>query len=234
MNRSLDWGAIDLVVFDLDGTLYDARRLRRRMLALLLADAARARSLDTLRVLRCFRAVREALAEEGQDFSAWQYMRTANLMACECARVQALVHHWIEQAPLPLLRACRWRGVEQVFEDLRAAGKTIAVWSDYPAADKLAALGLSADLVVCASDEAVGRLKPDPRGLVLAMQRVGVVPARTLMVGDRVERDALAAQRAGAQVLLRSSRSLRQVATFDSYRASVFAPLRQRPTLVPV
>lgn len=234
MNPSLDWGAIDLVVFDLDGTLYDARRLRRRMLALLLADAARTRSLRTLRVLRCFRQVREALAEEGVDFAQWQYVRTANLIGCEDVQVQALVRRWMECEPLPLLRACRWRGVAQVFDDLRAAGKTIAVWSDYPAADKLAALELHADLVVCAGDEAVGRLKPDPRGLLVAMQRAGVVPARTLMVGDRITHDAAAAQRAGTQVLLRASRPGGPVASFNSYRASVFEPLRQRPALVPV
>lgn len=234
MNPSLDWGAIDLVVFDLDGTLYDLRRLRRRMLALLLTDAARSRSLHTLRVLRCFRAVREALAEEGADYAPWQYVRTANLVGCDAEQVQALVHRWIEREPLPLLRACRWRGVAQVFDDLRAAGKTIAVWSDYPAADKLAALGLRADVVVCAGDESVDRLKPDPRGLVLAMQRAGVVPARTLMVGDRPDRDAAAAQRAGAQVLLRAARTRGGLAHFGSYRAPVFAALRHRPTLVPV
>lgn len=234
MNPSLDWGTIDLVVFDLDGTLYDLQRLRRRMLTQLLADAARSRSLHTLRVLRCFRQVREALADEGAEFAAWQYVRTANLMGCEAAQVQALVQRWIEREPLRLLRACRWRGVGRLFEDLRAAGKTIAVWSDYPAADKLAALQLQADVVVSADDDAVGRLKPDPRGLVLAMQRAGVLPARTLMVGDRFERDAVAAQRAGAQVLLRAARPQVQVASFGSYRASVFAPLRQRPALVPV
>ena len=32
MSGSLDWSAIDLVVFDVDGTLYDQRRLRLAML----------------------------------------------------------------------------------------------------------------------------------------------------------------------------------------------------------
>ena len=60
---SPDWNTVDLVVFDLDGTLYAQKRLRMIMAFNLLCNAAKSGSLDTLRVLRVFRKYREVLAE---------------------------------------------------------------------------------------------------------------------------------------------------------------------------
>jgi hypothetical protein len=45
------------------------------------------------------------------------------------------------------------------------AGKKISIFSDYPAREKLAAMGLAAHHVVAAGD--VGLLKPHARGLQL-------------------------------------------------------------------
>jgi phosphoglycolate phosphatase/putative hydrolase of the HAD superfamily len=203
LNARIDWDAIDLVVFDVDGTLYDARRLRRAMALRLLADAWHSRSLHTLRVLRAFREVREALAmEDDAEFLHLQYQRTAQRAGCEPADVRALVHEWMERRPLPLLRTCRREAVDRLFKGLRAAGKRVAVLSDYPAHEKLRALQLQAQWVASAHDPGIGRLKPDPRGLHALMLRAGATPRRTLMVGDRADRDALVARRAGAQCLL--------------------------------
>jgi putative hydrolase of the HAD superfamily len=62
---------------------------------------------------------------------------------------------------------------------------------------KLAAIGL-ADLidVVCTSD-ALGVSKPDPQAYLLTCQALGVDPADTVMIGDNLELDVLAARQAG-------------------------------------
>ena len=245
MSRSppaLDWAAIDLVVFDMDGTLYDARRLRGAMARRLALDAWRTRSLRTLWVLRVFRQVREALAEAAHtDFMRAQYALTAQRTGTDEATVAALVRQWMEQRPLALLRECRWPGLEQLFDALQAAGKQVAVWSDYPALAKLAALGLRADPVVCAGDAGIGRLKPDPRGLRAILHATGVPPRRALMIGDRFDRDAAAAQRAGVRSLVLSR--LRppastgqvqvQVQAFAGYDDAVFRPLLGAAALAP-
>lgn len=232
MNGRIDWDRIDLVVFDVDGTLYDARRLRRAMLQPLLAAAWRERSLRTLRVLQVFRAQREVLGgEENPHFLQLQYTRTAARTGCDADTVRALVQQWMEQRPLPLLRDCRWPRVEVVFDALRAAGKTVAVWSDYPAQDKLQALALQADRVVAATDPEIARLKPDPRGLLALLERTGTPAARALMVGDRLDRDAWAARRAGvpALVLTRDVPAPDRVLSFRAYDDPVFAPLFTAP-----
>ncbi|MEJ7930650.1 HAD family hydrolase [Ramlibacter sp. AN1015] len=222
----LDWSRIDLVVFDVDGTLYDQQRLRRAMLARLLLDAARTRSLHTLRVLRAFREVRETLGDEGAaDFLQLQYGRTAQQLGCEPEQVRALAAEWMEQRPLHLLAACRLPHVDRLFAGLRSAGKHIAVFSDYPAAAKLEALGLQAHPVVCAGDAECTRLKPDPAGLLAILRRTGVPPGRAVLIGDRFDRDAAAAERAGVRALVRSRRPHPEVPTFRRYDDPVFQPV---------
>ena len=225
-----DWATIDLVVFDVDGTLYNQRKLQLGMLRQLLAHAWQTRSLETLLTLRTFRRVREALAElgdeqAGADFMALQYAQTASRHGTTSAAVRALTDEWMEQRPLPLLAACRYAHVAELFAGLRASGKRIAAFSDYPAAAKLAALGLRADVVVCATDADIARLKPDPAGLLAILRQTGVAPARALMIGDRFDRDAAAAARAGMRALIRSRRPQARWATFQGYDDAVFQPL---------
>ena len=222
----LNWNDIDLVVFDVDGTLYDQRRLRLAMLRRLLAVTWRTRSLDTLLTLRTFRQVREALGDRPQaDFMRLQYARTAARHHKTEDEVRALTREWMERQPLPLLAGCRYPHLDALFAGLRGAGKRIAVFSDYPALDKLAALGLQAAPVVCATDAAVARLKPDPAGLLDILRQTGVDARRALMIGDRFDRDAVAASRAGMRALIRSGRPHPDHGTFRAYDDPVFQPL---------
>ena len=223
---AVDWDAVDLVVFDVDGTLYDAHRLRGVMARHLALDAARTFSLRTLRILHVFRQVREELADEGcTAFIEAQYVRTAQRTGCGQAQVRALVHEWMERRPLPLVAACRHPGVDRLFEALHAVGRRVAVLSDYPARAKLDALGLRADPVVCAHDLQVARLKPDPRGLHAILAATGVPARRAVMIGDRFDRDAAAARRAGVRALVRSRRAHAAVPTFRRFDDPVFQPL---------
>jgi phosphoglycolate phosphatase/putative hydrolase of the HAD superfamily len=227
VSNTTHWDRIDLVVFDVDGTLYDAARLRRAMWGHLLTAAWRERSLRTLQVLGTFRRVREALAQEAcADFLTAQYTRTADRTGCDETQVRALVHEWMQQRPLPLLRACRWPQVQAVFAGLRAAGKPVWALSDYPAADKLDALGLQVEGAVSATDADVARLKPDPRGLRAILARTGVPAARALMIGDRMDRDAAVARRAGVPAWILSRRSAPGVRSFRGYDDPVFGPVR--------
>lgn len=235
MTPPLDWTHFDLVIFDVDGTLYDQRRLRTAMLRLLMADALRHRSLSTIRLLRSFRQVREDLGDRPEpDFLQLQYLRTAERHGSTPDRVRRITTEWMEQRPLRWLGACRYPHLDAVFAGLRAAGKQIAVCSDYPARDKLEALGLHADPIVCATDADIARLKPDPTGLKIILERTGVRPDRALMIGDRFDRDAEAAEQAGMRALIRSRQPHVRHATFRSYADAVFQPLLQAAARPPV
>lgn len=233
MTAPIDWNEIDLVVFDVDGTLYDQRRMRLAMLGQLLADALRTRRLATLRLLRTFRRVREALGDEcAADFMHEQYARTALRHGLAPEEVERIATEWLERRPLPRLAACRYPHVDTLFAALLRAGKQVAVFSDYPACAKLEALGLLAAQVVCATDPHIGRLKPDPAGLLAIMQACGASAQRTLMIGDRADRDGEAARRAGAGALIRSARAIPGYLTFRAFDDPVFRPLfDQAPVL---
>ncbi|EQB14472.1 hypothetical protein L288_01635 [Sphingobium quisquiliarum P25] len=197
MSAAIAWDAFDLIVFDMDGTLYDQRSLRWRMARLLMGDAIRTRSLAAVRTLSAYRRQRETMGSGMTvDFVSEQYR-----LAGRCPdAVRATVAEWMERRPLPLLRRHRTPGVDGLFAKL-GRRRAVAVFSDYKAEDKLAALGLSAHLTVAAED--VGRLKPDPAGLLWLMAQANTTAERTMMIGDRDDRDGEAARRAGVRVLIR-------------------------------
>ena len=197
-----------LVVFDLDGTLYRQGPLRRRMAARLALDALRRRDAGTLRILRDYRRRKEALADAGAaPFDGPLVAGCAEACGVGPEAVRAAVGDWIERRPLPLLARCEVPGARALVERLREAGVRVGVWSDYPARDKLAAMGIAVDAVVSAADDDLAVMKPDPRGLLMLMARAGVRPDETLMVGDRDERDGRAARAAGVDFLRRSDRA---------------------------
>ena len=197
------WETIRAVVFDVDGTLYDQGSMRRRMATALLLHCLRhPGDLGLLRIVQTFREVREALGEEEVgDIARLQYTRPAERLKVDPDAVRRVAEHWLGERPLTHLPACRAPGVEALFAALRASGRRIAIFSDYPIADKLDALGLAADLCVSALDPDVDRLKPNARGLERILERLDLPAEACLMIGDRDDRDGEAARRVGMPYL---------------------------------
>ncbi|MBY3513384.1 HAD family hydrolase [Rhizobium laguerreae] len=224
---NVDWGTIRFVVFDVDGTLYNQRRLRLRMAGELLADAVARGSLINLRVLRAYRFLREAIGEEEiDDFQTSLMARIVARTGQPAEKIEAVVSEWIGRRPLAYIASCRYDGLVELFAGLRRQNKAIGIYSDYPADEKLQRMTLSADYVLAASDPGVGILKPHPRGLQMLMQRAGVGPVQTVLIGDRPEREGLAARRAGVLPLIRSDGAREGWLTFSTYSDPLFAALR--------
>jgi FMN phosphatase YigB (HAD superfamily) len=190
------------IVFDVDGTLYDQTKLRRAMLVTLVkAHLLRPRAgWRTAAVLKAYRRAQEDLRHHPGDNAAARQLEIA------CARTgstlefaRECVAKWMESAPLAFLARCAPPGLSAFLHSCRQRGIRLAVLSDYPAADKLRALGVADafELSLCAQSPEIGRFKPDPRGLLVTLQRLGVDPADALYVGDRAEVDAPAAAGAG-------------------------------------
>jgi HAD superfamily hydrolase (TIGR01509 family) len=222
----LNWDEIQLVVFDVDGTLYDQRGLRFCMLREMLLASLQSRRIDFIRILRAYRRIREQLGEllhEGfeQELSS----RTAAIVGCSEDQVRATAEEWLEQRPLRHLVRYRYPHLPELFRGLRKHGKKIGVFSDYPARKKLEALQLDADLVVCAGDEDVGVLKPHARGMQVLMSRAACNPAETILIGDRPERDGLSARSANVRCLIRSGKSIVGWQTFDRYDDDLFSKI---------
>ena len=204
-----EWQAVRMVVFDLDGTLYDQRRLRSRMAFRLLRHClTRPQDARILRWISTFRRCREELADaEAAGIRDQQYRRPASTLGIDHRALEEVVRIWMHERPLDYLRECRFPEVERLFDVLRERGTKIAVLSDFPVATKLERLELRVDIVVTAEDPEVDRLKPHAAGLQYLLKRTGIPPQRCLLIGDRDDRDGECARRLEVPFLLKSSES---------------------------
>lgn len=196
------------------------------MLRDLLLFAARPRHFRVLSVLRAYRRIRERLGEEeSPGFEVALVSETAATTGCSEEQVLEIVAEWILERPLAYLEKCRYPGVPALFAALKRKGKIVGILSDYPAVEKLAALGLKANHIVSALDDGIGLLKPHTRGLEVLMDAAGVTAQTTVVIGDRPDRDGLVARRVGARALIRSSKPIEGWQTFASYEDRLFDPL---------
>jgi putative hydrolase of the HAD superfamily len=221
-----DWRDIRLVAFDVDGTLYRQRPLRLRMGRDMVIHTIAKCDRNAISVVRTYRRIRERLAaEEVGEFERVLIAETAMATSMSPERVHAIVSEWIEMRPLRYLRSCLFSGVPQLFAGLQRAGKKIGIFSDYPATEKLAAMGLTAHHVVAASD--VGLLKPHAKGLQTLMSTARAMANETLFIGDRADRDGAAGRRAGVRILIKSSKPIETFQTFKTFHDPLFEPFMQ-------
>jgi HAD superfamily hydrolase (TIGR01549 family) len=206
---------IRAVLFDVDGTLYAQLPLRAVMACeMALATASlRAKGREEVRRVLAFRSLREDLrmtATPAEPLERLQYSVVSERLQCSVADVETAVSEWIYRRPTRWLRYCRRPGLERLLDFLERRGISRGVFSDYPAQDKIAALGLHGrfDVVVSAIDADVGAFKPDARGFLTAARRWNLPAERVLYVGDRADVDAAGAAAAGmaCAVLTRSRR----------------------------
>jgi HAD superfamily hydrolase (TIGR01549 family) len=207
---------IRAVLFDLDGTLYDQRRMRVLMAAELLTLLL-SRPLSAprrLRALSAYRRAQETLRDK--PFSATAPRKQLEVAAegvnMTPAELERVVKEWMFERPLKYMRYCRAGGLLPLLNHLRDRGIELGVLSDYPAQAKLDALGLANtfSIVLCTSDPEVRALKPNPRGFLRACERWRIEPREVLVVGDRADVDARGAAAAGMPCVImgRSSHSL--------------------------
>ena len=216
------------VVWDLDGTLYFQKRMRFIMATELLKHyLLHPFRIKELMAVKKFREIREKWDQTGKDglkdgeedgLDDAQYAYTASLLRMNKEDVKSAVEEWIYKRPLEYIRRCRDDEAAGLFDLLKENGIACFIFSDYPITDKLEALGLSADGYYAATDERLGVLKPDPKGLFLIMSDHGYKASDILMIGDRDSRDGEAARRAGCDyVILAHSQNARK----SQYKASV-------------
>jgi FMN phosphatase YigB (HAD superfamily) len=159
-----------------------------------------------VKVIRAYRRMQEALrsgpaaAADGADP---QLAATAEKLRLPVERVAPVIEEWMRRRPLGILPRCRRGVVLDAIVALGAAGVPQGVYSDYPPADKLAALGVAEciDVQVWSAQAQVQEYKPSAKGFLRAAELLGAAPAECLYVGDRPEVDGAGAAAAGMRYL---------------------------------
>ena len=197
------------LLFDVDGTLYRQTPLRAFMAAELLTLPLHGplKTRRRLAALKAYRRAQEQLRHAPGARAGDQLVLAATASGLPLKEVERLVADWIMRRPLKYLAACRARGLTELLDLATRQQTKLGVLTDYPAEDKLAALGLAGRFspVLSAADPEIDAFKPSPRGFLRACEVWSLEPADVLFVGDRPEVDAAGATAAGMPCVIMGS-----------------------------
>lgn len=191
-------------IFDLDGTLYYQKPFRIKMLMTLIKYVIlHPAAIKDLFVIKRYRQVREHwdeyekeyMFDKGLGLDEKQYAAVAAKTGTTPGRVKNAVRFFMHEMPLQVLLPYRDEILKGFIDLLHEKKKTVVIYSDYPVEAKLACLGITADACYTSGDPCIGCMKPDPKGLSVILNALGCDCADAVMVGDRYEKDGLAAQR---------------------------------------
>lgn len=204
----------DVFIFDLDGTLYYQKPFRIKMLYTLIKYVlTHPGSVKDVLLIKKYRQVREHWEECEQELSfeaglsldERQYAYVAARKNTDPERVKRAVEFFMHELPLHVLPQYGDEILKDLIKRLKKEEKTVVVYSDYPVEDKLACLGIRADASYTSGDERIGCMKPDPTGLKLILRDLGCESTDVVMIGDRYEKDGLAAEGNSVDYIIVSS-----------------------------
>lgn len=205
----------DLIIFDMDGTLYFQRIMQIRMAFRLIKHAFSSKQgLKDLSAILKYRRMREEWDSVSSMDDDRLYSKLAEAEGLTASEVRDTIREWMLVKPMDVVRECRDEALLVIIERLLSKGKHICIYSDYPTEAKCNALGLSTDIpqYYCGKGE-IKTLKPNPSALFHIMNEYADIPAsRVVMVGDRADRDRAAADNAGIDsIILARFRILRRI-----------------------
>lgn len=190
------------VVMDVDGTLYRQQPVRLRMALRLMRHFAvhPSEGIRVMRTIRTYRHAQERLrCLDGAGRASRQMALTAEITGYESDWVRRVVELWMEEIPLDFVGEARFAGVLEFCAWAHERNVALAVLSDYDPRAKLARLSLDAfiDLSGWAQEWDIGVFKPDPKGLLTVLRRLGVEAGNSVYIGDRIDVDGETAIAAG-------------------------------------
>lgn len=201
--KSLD--KYKLVIWDLDGTLYFQKEFRIKMASVLAQKLIFTPKhwKDALVILK-YRNLREKwdAKDTGDDLEERQYMETGKSFKMTGEQVSRIISRWMLEEPLQHLKSYRDETAVWTIEKLQEKGIKTIVYSDYPTKDKLKALGIKVADSFAGTDDEIGCMKPNPKGLEYILNKYQIAKEDVIMIGDRMEKDGEVAKAIGIDYLI--------------------------------
>ncbi len=197
--------SFDLIIFDMDGTLYFQKSLQIKMACRLIKHAFfEKRGMKDLKAVLCYRRIRERWDAENDIDEEAIFEEVSGKCGLQSGEVKAVVERWMFKEPLKAVAESKDRRLIRVMERLVSGGKNVCIYSDYPAREKAESLGVPEKVRLFSSgSDGIDTMKPNPAGILHVMsQYPGTGKAEVIMVGDRDDRDGEAARRAGVDHII--------------------------------
>ena len=191
----VDWSTIQAVSWDLDGTLYSLKKLRKVFRNIALKRLFTGRVISGVRDARMLRHHYLTMAEaraRGGDISGIEFPWTAE-------EYEAVVSRWYVEC----IRQCGpHEGLDAVMNIFIERGYRQVVVSDLRIGDKLSALAIEDLFEKSYAGEDLGFIKPSNLLFQHVAQDMNIAPETLLHIGDRDDTDGDAARAVGCQVLI--------------------------------
>ncbi len=190
---------IQLVIFDLDGTLYDQRKLRRRLYFLFIFNLFLGKiNLLDLKIVAEFRRQREKhKGYSSPSLEEDQYSWCLEKTRVPVKKIRETIEKLMFNIPLGLLKKVLYPQTISFIDLLRKNEIKTAVYSDYPVTEKLLAIGIKADKTFCSTHRNIAQLKPSKKGPVEICKAFGCDTDKAIYIGDREDTDGESARMAG-------------------------------------
>ncbi|HCU58790.1 MAG TPA: hypothetical protein DIC64_02280 [Alphaproteobacteria bacterium] len=183
------------VIVDLDGTLYYQRPVQIcmavEMLAYYILHFWRINELKQILVYR-----HQHNNEENFDLHTFCIKQRTNNKT-----INKLIQKWLFLKPLKWIKLFKDKNLISYLEEIQKIIPVI-VYSDYETHQKLEALNFKPDFEFFFDAKNIRFLKPNPQGLSYITERLKLTPKEIFVIGDRQNKDGLAASTFGAEYLI--------------------------------
>ena len=219
----MDWKSLKGFIFDLDGTLYSQKKMRAIMLShLVFYYGCRPHRIRELYALYCFRKMREKSEYKFARFEDL-YNAIEKKAYLPTKKIEESIRNWLFQVPLLVINACAYKSVITFANQQFDEGKKIFIYSDYPAEDKLDAIGMKHDVVFAFGEDGIDEQKPSLRIMETILSKSGLKPNQLLYIGDRDDKDRVSADLVHIQYCdIRIFKKLVCGNTSGTYKRSLF------------
>jgi len=197
----LNLDKVKAVFLDLDGTLYDLKKMQRIMRKKILIHLLnKPWKFKEILIVYYFRKDRKnSSGAFVPDLKTTQYRWLQRRFDMPLEELESIIQKWMFDLPSEHLGKLGFSSVHSFFYQLKQKGIPYGIHSDLPLGNKLEALKIQVDFQTDATDSDINALKPHPAGVMRFAKKLGIETEEVLVLGDKKELDGWMAKEAHAQ-----------------------------------